>query len=320
MLDDIETRQTSIRELTQAAIPHSQFIPSYLSEQSPPVETLLFLHIPKCGGISLMHNLNQSLIYAYSGSQVQPLTGRVDDQENLSILLQGIAQAGIDFGQTPAIFTSHLPLQDLKKINPKGRPFTLLRDPIDRLLSEYSYDCMRADRLPAVDDFLVFSRKEANKNIMQKMINGAQSGQQLEDFIRQHFIACVDIKKMDSLLEVLLTRLQLNNVLMEPLNPTLKKYQLKKQALSQGQIEEVSGYNGVDIDLHRRFKAKPLLPEILKSDQIQRNTTIAADNQLRNRSEVSLMQYPTNKLFSFLLNKPSANFSSLKELVAHITR
>lgn len=110
-----------IRRLLQRVVP---------VRSAPPAERVLFVHVPKTAGMSLYHVLER---WAGPGRAMRFSTGGPED---LAAWL-AVPQAQVD---DLRLVSGHLPLHDFRRRDiPDWAPITLLRDPVARTLSTFSY-------------------------------------------------------------------------------------------------------------------------------------------------------------------------------------
>lgn len=96
----------------------------------PPTQRVLFVHIPKTAGMSLYHALER---WAGPGRAIRYPNGGVDDLA----AWRDLSQARLD---QLRLVSGHLPLHEFRRRDMTGwAPITLLRDPVARTLSTYSY-------------------------------------------------------------------------------------------------------------------------------------------------------------------------------------
>lgn len=187
---------------------------------------VFFYHIPKCGGMTV-HSLAfhaWSLFVAAAGITQKPLIARCDTPENFQSLQ----------GQHYIFISSHMPYGTHTQL--RGRPLlmTFLRDPVKRVLSNYTYDQMRADAPVSLDGFAKFFEKEENTNVIAKLLSGKTEEQKLaygdaeqaKFTLDNEFAFVGTTAHIKAICERYLQYCGLPNVLSQVINPTLEKYTL----------------------------------------------------------------------------------------------
>lgn len=112
---------STIRGLLRRVVP---------ARSDPPAQRILFVHIPKTAGMSLYHALER---WAGPGRAMRFPTGGADDRA----AWLAVPQARVD---DLRLVSGHLPLHDFRQRDMTDwAPITLLRDPVARTLSTYSY-------------------------------------------------------------------------------------------------------------------------------------------------------------------------------------
>lgn len=91
-----------------------------------PTQTLVFLHVPKCGGTSI-HRWLEDVVPPKVLSEERHLLPEVLDPSRAARL------------RDRRVFSGHFDLLDLARFPSPSTVFTVLRDPVDRLVSLYDY-------------------------------------------------------------------------------------------------------------------------------------------------------------------------------------
>ncbi|MCW5699161.1 MAG: hypothetical protein KIT00_04910 [Rhodospirillales bacterium] len=143
---------------------------------------------------------------------------------------------------------------------------TVLRDPYRRIVSAYSYGCMRAKRAPALDAFVAFFRDPNNQNIATKTFASDTAAPQPDadaafEILHRHFWLFGVTEHIDAIASGYLSHCGFPNVLMERLNSTRPEYRIDATAFE----DEIRALNRADCqlyDLVRKENRVPLLPKV----------------------------------------------------------
>lgn len=231
------------------------FMPNRAWSPAVKVPRLMFYHIPKTGGSYVYNALSGALllfsqiIIANNPRFPGFKSDRIDKPE---------AKAWLDHLWLAA---THLPYGwhlDYKS-HPPFQLFTVVRDPFERVVSDYTYTCMRSGKRPAVEEFLDFSALEANRNIMVRHFCGGNLDSHLDvarvmDILERDFLAYDTTHHIPEMIEGLLNYANLPNVMVEgKINYTLDEYKLDVAGL-RSQIE---AENQADLELYAEIRDHP---------------------------------------------------------------
>ena len=164
----------------------------YLAKATNPEALWFFLHIPKTAGTSMSSELDR-LRPPYVNISVD--YERSDVSHDVAVK-QAVAQfAATQIGSARAA-SGHIPLTVLDEVvgqRPGLKLFTLLRDPVARVVSDYTYQTTPAHppfeafkkRFPSIEDY-VLAPTEQNKMVsfLSPGSNG-QSGQSFDQIYKQ---------------------------------------------------------------------------------------------------------------------------------------
>ena len=303
----------NLNDIVTAINPKCSFIPSLVRQTPDPPRFYTFLHIPKCAGIDFELPYKTALTYHCNKNKKPAFTARADDEaafENTLTSIQAILSKGFDFNQCHGIIASHLGIKRLSRENivPKDHIITILRHPVDRLISLFNYNCMRANKPPLLDDFNDFITREDSINQISFLLDAEEATpvDALENKIRSSFFACIDVTRSRFFLGELLSRSLLPNVIKENSNQTLPEFKLTKSDIPGGVLEKLIRLNARDIDLYQRFKAVPLEPDILDRGTINLETLLLSDEQTQEKSKSKMFFVKTDPFLGFL-QKNKAN-------------
>jgi hypothetical protein len=219
------------------------------------VPRLMFYHIPKTGGLYVYNALGSALLLLskltiashprFPGFEV----GRIDSPEAMervnSLWLVG----------------THLPYGwhlDYKSATPY-QLFTLVRDPFERVLSNYTYNCMRSGKKPMAAEFLEFAALPENCDTMVRHFCGGTLDSRLDvahalGILEREFLAYDTIEYIPDMIEGLLNYANLPNVMVGgKINYTLDEYKLDATEL-RPQIEAL---NRADVEFYSEIQAHP---------------------------------------------------------------
>lgn len=219
------------------------------------VPRLIFYHVPKTGGLSFYHALDLAL-YALSHLITLRNPGfhgfkseRIDTPERMQLI------ENLWFVATHLPYGWHLKYKTVPLYN----PITILRDPFERLLSSYTYACMRRSNKPTVAEFLDYSKLQENQNTMVRFFVGAELDRQLDAekavrILERDFLTYGTTNNITTLIEGLLNYANLPNVMIEgKVNFTHSEYKLEASGL-RPQIESL---NKADMELYKEIETHP---------------------------------------------------------------
>jgi hypothetical protein len=161
----------------------------YLTKTTNPEALWFFLHIPKTAGTSMSSELDR-LRSPYVNVSVD--YERSDVSHDVAVR-QAVAQFATTQIGSARSASGHVPLAMLDEVvgqRPGLKLFTLLRDPVARVVSDYTYQTTPAHppfeafkkRFPSIEDY-VLAASEQNK--MVSFLSGAQNGQSFDQLYKQ---------------------------------------------------------------------------------------------------------------------------------------
>lgn len=132
------------------------------------------------------------------------------------------------------LLASHCPFGYHERFRVDFDLMTVLRDPFERVLSDYTYGCMRAGRPPTAAAFRDFYRAPENANVMTKQLAGLDPQQMADagnvrtaiDRLRDRFLLYGTSRDIPALCEAYLAVCRLPNVIVDRLNRTDPAYRL----------------------------------------------------------------------------------------------
>ena len=227
-------------------------------EIATPDRPLIFLHVPKCGGISVGSAVTNAIeASAILGGMDRKLLGKFDDFASIAedlkneLHLDGLPAGYFDF------VGGHHSLSTLTERFPEGRYFTVVREPHIRLLSHFLYWRSQTDH--HLDDW----------GTWKSFVLSARGP--LSEFLRNPTIAC----QTDNLL----TRLLLQPDRLIPEDGFIARSSFKE--LAQRAIAKLEDFEFVDFLENRSLKAN-------MRDWLRREVTLTRENETDLRADLSL--------------------------------
>ncbi len=267
---------------------------SHIDHDATAETALFFYHVPKTGGVSFF----TALRYAWrehfraSGEGARPEIFRYDDSA-----LHKPAQ-----GRHYVLVGSHKAFGAHLKFEQRFIFTTILRDPVARLTSEYTYRCMRLGQPVSQSGFESVLRSEENTNRAVKQLSGhsrygvAARSATLEtalETLDRHFDSYVDHNLCDRLTEYYLSLYKLPNIEIDRLNSTTAPFKFDPSPYRDEIIER----NQLDQHLADHVRAHPRLPELTsRSDALHPLTVIIRETGNETRSEGVAHAVPTSQL------------------------
>lgn len=227
-----------------------QFIRSKKSPRAE-VRPVFFYHLPKCGGMTV-HSVAVEAwrcVINYAESNLEIVVGRLDAPEEICR------------NQQPyAYLSSHLPFGIHRQL--PGDPYllTVVREPVARVLSQYTYSRMRSGLPVSADECRAFFCREENTNVMVKSLAGKAAEQPLIDGdlhrarhnLDRHFSFVGTTDDITEICEAYLRLCGLPNVLSQRINRTAPGYQLATDDFA----EEIRALNAADAELFDDVQAR----------------------------------------------------------------
>ncbi len=213
---------------------------------------ILFVHLPKSGGMSLYN----ALADAVGSRKSIRFYSRAEEQQNkyLGMDDKALRKYSLISGHFPYPFFLKKPILDYKVIS-------VLRDPVDRELSAYFYMKTRQEhpqhaKLKRMDfhDFLDgrISRDQSNRQCY--LISGENNFEVAKKTIDENYFLVSTVEYMKEFCEVLEQRLGLGKITVKRDNETL--FRMKRNELHPEIIEKIIRLNEEDIKLYRYVKEK----------------------------------------------------------------
>jgi hypothetical protein len=221
---------------------------------------IFLYHVPKTGGttffsaISAAFSLLFHIVRQQSPGAALPDVARFDDPA-----LANLPRVAKDH----VFAASHLPYPFHAKFPHPFSLMTILRDPYRRVLSSYTYACMRKGKSPSQAEFAIFIRRPENIAVQVKQLIGRQpqeavtieDGARAVELLQGKFSFYGTTDHIAALTSAILQWNCLPNVLIDHLNKTEQHYRFDGQALE----DEVRALNAAEAPLFALAHANPAL-------------------------------------------------------------
>ena len=226
-------------------------------------DRIFIYHVPKTGTTTLFQAIRSSALHHFSLLErqgkgiVAPLMVRCDDHR-----FSRLSDIAGDF----FLVASHLPFGFHGKFSQDFKFVTVLRDPFQRVLSAYTYGCMRAQSRPCIDGFRAFFREERNRNVAVKQLSGLPAEVQaprkavvaaIRNLI-EHFYMYGTTADISRICSAILKKNGMPNVWIDNLNRTEPEYRMN----GRGFRREVETLNDLDCRLYRIVDGNPRIAEL----------------------------------------------------------
>lgn len=256
-------------------------------------ELLAFVHIEKAAGTTLMHILRTNFFMSYS--DVRPLSAASchvfssRDLQKIFIMSPGLkCIAG----------HSIRPFSDLTSIVPNVRYITLLRDPVQRYISQYQYWVENMGKKLSFDEFIGI--REIS-NFQTRKIAGSEDVELAKDILANKFFLVGFVEEFDAFLMLLKHKLkpfdfrpgyQRQNV--GARNSMLSKF---VKSHSRYHMDDILKANCLDIELYEFVKKNIWLKE-------KKEYGLSFDSDLKAFKAVNKgYSYPILRYIDYLVRK-----------------
>lgn len=284
--------------------PNIKLIPSYIQSNKLSTEKTvpyLFFHIPKSAGMSLFIGLGSGFHHGKDRLSFPYIVSRIDDEKKDLEVLSSLTEFFVksESQEVGGIIASHIPNKVLNAANTPFKFITVLRDPISRVMSAFTYDCMRNDIMPTSVLLNDFVKKESNQNIMTKTllgINKIQGGEGVisAKMVKNNFYAYCFVSDLNELIESLITESGLPNIALGSENQTLEKF---KYTGSEEDRLLIASMNKEDVDLVNEIgSGSKNIPAYEKTSNISDRTVKVMGDQTSSKYNGESALYKTEDL------------------------
>jgi hypothetical protein len=257
------------------------------------VPRLMFYHIPKTGGLYVYNALGFALVLlsklAMASNPRFPgfEAARIDSPEEMdranSLWLVG----------THLSYGWHL---DYKLATP-FQLFTLVRDPFERVLSNYTYNCMRSDKKPRAEEFLEFAALPENRDTMVRHfcvgVQGRLDVTHALGILERDFLTYDTMDHITDMVEGLLTYANLPNVMVGgKINFTMSEYKLNAAELRP----QVEALNSADTEFYAEIKERPRRLPLPKNESYHPATVLLREGGTSSGSKTRVQSVKTESL------------------------
>jgi hypothetical protein len=268
------------------------------------VPRLMFYHIPKTGGLYVYNALGSALLLLsqltkashpqFPGFEV----GRIDSPEDMARI------------NSLWLVGTHLPYGwhlDYKLATP-FQLFTLVRDPFERVLSNYTYNCMRSEKRPVVAEFLAFAALPENCDTMVRHFCGGAPDSQLDvtralGILERDFLAYDTIEHIPDMIEGLLTYANLPNVMVGgKINFTMSEYKLDAMELRP----QVEALNRADVEFYAEIKTNPRRLPLPANEGYFPATVLLKESGASGGSQTRVQSVKTDQLLGVVARSTNA--------------
>ena len=276
------------------------FIVSRVEHSEPPTLPVFFYHLPKTGGISF----STSLAYAWKEHGAENLISRIGNEQHLNAINNQVIQ-GKD---VKLVSSSNLNYGAHKRISTKFNLVAFFREPYSRIISHYSYLCMRERKIPKEKEFREFFTDIENVNLMTKRIctesinnNEQVSAQAAVNNLQKNFHAYANCKDVNRIIEYYLSVNRLPNIFMERINKTSPEYVFDGSQYK----DEIIALNQEDVSLYNFVNENPRIP-ILNAinDNVSISTVVLYEKINKRKTSSISMTINTSDFVNKLDKKP----------------
>lgn len=291
------TTAAKIRRFAQGR--NLSFFESSANHSEQQKRGLFFYHCPKTGGMTITYALQHALSCLSSVQKQKLFLGRID---NIS------PPPGQRVAMPSAFVVTHLPFGTHQKIAQNFDLMTVLRDPVARVTSGFTYSCMRRGEKPRPDRFRHFFTAPENINVMVQQLSGGEDGRALGEasfkraieHLHRHFALFVTTRHIPELISAYLSRFRAPNVLMANANRTLPEYRIDSAPFE----EEIRELNALDAALFNFVRENPRLEEVRKEDETVSPMTVFIDEVERHAATAAKSYHHTTQNMPTLLQSP----------------
>lgn len=197
---------------------------------------LIFLHIPKTGGNTLASVLYNQYHYK---------------KEVHSLYLKDHLQDDIDLGQVKLI-VGHHPFGIHTRIPKPCQYITMVREPVDRTISDYYFNLKFNNLTPEASPFSRFVKNRANRQTRWIAGNDRDDLDLAKTHIKKHFAFTGVVEMFNESLYMMKKQFGWQDITYTRYN--VNENRPKSRAISKEQIDLIKQYNAKDIQLYNWIK------------------------------------------------------------------
>ena len=274
---------------------HMKMYHSHIDHDQEVLTDIFFYHIPKTGGISLFTGLRFAM-------KMDPSVD--NNKQTARKFLRYDENTTADGNLRYGLVASHRPFGAHRIFQQQFELITMVRDPVERLRSAFTYDCMRHNQPVSRHGFEALLKSEYNINRIVKQLSGRSrmaaqaSPENLElaqETLSREFACYADITRLDAILEYYLSSRRLPNVVMDILNRTDPSFSFDISDYS----DEIAERNRLDMDLVEWVRREPRLPmQTTRGPSLHPITVIITETGNSTRSEGHARPVPTETFLS----------------------
>ena len=210
-------------------------------------ELFAFVHIEKAAGTTLIHYLRRRYFPRYA--DVRPLVQSQEKNlsaDDLSLFLRICPWARIIGGH------SIVPWSDLSTRFPNIRFFTILRDPVQRYVSQYRYWTGRLDWKLSFEEFL---ERPDTHNVQTRKLCGSSDAEAAINMLKDRFSLVGTVDQFDRFIERLSALLPFPGGLSAYETRNTASSRGRQSALSESLLEEAARRNAADVRVYEWAKS-----------------------------------------------------------------
>lgn len=224
-------------------------------------QPLFFYHLPRTGGMSFFQSIQCAMLATHrcGGPGGAPAQGAEPNILRIDVPPDSRTIRGGPY----AFVATHQPFGCHLRFRQRFLLTTLLRDPVDRALSKFTYDAMRGNGASSEDRFHAAIAEESNCNAMVKQLAGLHSADVITDSalweravenLEKQFDTFATAGDIRALTEYYLSLYHLSNLVSERINATQPNYRL---VLSDAARSAAAERNGQDCLLFEYVRSHP---------------------------------------------------------------
>jgi hypothetical protein len=291
---------SDIQDLVTKVNPNLNFYSSLQDVNRDVIKPLFLYHVPKTGGMSFQTAIEcgqrnlRAVLDAKGIKDPIPGYGRIGTLQEMKDLPHSFFY----------FLVSHLPYgAHLHTDVTDFQLMSIFRDPIDRIKSAFTYQCMRQNQIPNEKRFVEFFQQQDNINLFCKSLHPNALNEVTEDHkavienLEQNFTTVVTANELHDAIEYYLSLYNLPNIVMGRINHTQNEFKLDISAYK----DDILKLNQEDYELYEYVKANPKVPELGNySDRLNQATSMVYQNQTKEKVSARGVPLPTEKSLNII--------------------